>query len=86
MEYMSRTMTRTQIYIEPDVLAQAKLKAQTQGFNLSQYLRNLLVHDIGLSSNTPNMKGKKIKSFTIPGLKKGEKVNYSTNHNDIYDL
>ena len=82
---MSRTMTRTQIYIEPDVLAQAKLKAQTQGFNLSQYLRNLLVHDIGLQSNMPNMKGKKIMPFSIPGLKKGETVDYSTNHNDIYD-
>ena len=32
-----------------------------------------------------NMKGKKIITFSIPGLKKGEKVNYSTNHNDIYD-
>jgi hypothetical protein len=82
---MSQTMTRTQIYIEPDVLAQAKLKAQTQGFNLSQYLRHLLKEDI-TQSNKPNMKGKEIKSFKIPGLKKGEKVNYSTNHNDIYDI
>ncbi len=52
---MSHTMTRTQIYIEPDVLAQAKLKAQTQGFNLSQYLRNLLKNDIINSNSDSNI-------------------------------
>ena len=83
---MSQSMTRTQIYIEPDVLAQAKLKAQSEGFNLSQYLRKLLKDDIKNQNNEPNMKGKKIIAFSIPGLKKGEKVNYSTNHNDIYDI
>ena len=83
---MSQSMTRTQIYIEPDVLAQAKLKAQSDGFNLSQYLRKLLKDDIKNQNNEPNMKGKKIITFSIPGLKRGEKVNYSTNHNDIYDI
>ncbi len=82
---MSQTMTRTQIYIEPDDLAQAKLKAQSDGFNLSQYFRKLIKDDIKNKTSEPNMKGKIIIPFSIPGLKKGEKVYYSTNHNDIYD-
>lgn len=82
---MSQTMTRTQIYIEPDVLAQAKLKAQTQGFNLSQYLRKLLKDDVALVSKTLTNEPKKIipiKSFTP----KDKTIrNYSGNHNIIYD-
>ena len=83
---MSQIMTRTQIYIESDVLAQAKLKAQSDGFNLSQYLRKLLKEDINSGISQPNMKNKTIKTFTISNLEEGQKVNYSNEHNDIYDI
>ncbi len=79
------TMTRTQIYIPKDLLIQAKITAQSKGFNLSQYLRDLLTESQKEVEIKPNMALKKIKSFSIPGLKKGEKVTYSTDHNDIYD-
>ena len=82
---MSRTMTRTQIYIEPDVLAQAKLKAQTQGFNLSQYLRNLLKNDIINSNNVINIEAKKVIPIRVTKLKNRKITNYSGNHNIIYD-
>jgi hypothetical protein len=82
---MPQNMTRTQIYIEPDMLLQAKLKAQTKGFNFSQYFRELIKEDLSLTKAEPNMAGKKIKSISIPGLKKGEVVYYSRDHNDIYD-
>ena len=81
----AQTMTRTQIYIEPNMLVQAKIAAQSKGFNLSQYLRGLLKEDLQIQNVKLNMAGKIIKPFYIPGLKKGEKVTYSTDHNDIYD-
>lgn len=82
---MPQTMTRTQIYIEPDMLLQAKIKAKSKGLNLSQYLRDLLKEDTNSKHSKPNMAGKKIKSFNIPGLKKSEVVYFSRDHNDIYD-
>ena len=79
---MSQTMTRTQIYIEPDVLAQAKFKAQSQGFNLSQYLRNLLKEDINAPETTQKQKRTPLQTFTP----KDKTIrNYSGNHNIIYD-
>ncbi len=84
---MSQTMTRTQIYIEPDVLAQAKLKAQTQGFNLSQYLRKLLKDDVNNLSikNSEVIKPKKINKITPFSPSDRTVRDYSGNHNSIYD-
>jgi hypothetical protein len=79
---MSQTMTRTQIYIEPDMLLQAKLAAQSKGFNLSQYLRSLLKEDFKNTNVKPKNKPlKDIKSISIGG----PTVYYSRDHNDIYD-
>jgi hypothetical protein len=83
---MSQNMTRTQIYIEPDMLLQAKLAAQSKGFNLSQYLRDLLRED--LKNNNVKHKNKPlkdIKSLRITDLGSDKVVYYSRDHNDIYD-
>lgn len=81
----SQPMTRTQIYIQPDLLLKAKIAAKRNNFNLSEYLRNLIIEDNSVENVKPNMKDIKITTFKIPGLKKGEKVNISGNHNVIYD-
>jgi hypothetical protein len=79
---MSQTMTRTQIYIEPDMLLQAKLAAQSKGFNLSQYLRDLLKEDLKNTNNKP--KNKPLKDIKVTSIG-GPTVYYSRDHNDIYD-
>jgi hypothetical protein len=37
---MSQTMTRTQVYIQPELLRAAKNQAKTQKINLSQFIRD----------------------------------------------
>jgi hypothetical protein len=39
---MSSTMTRTQIYIQPELLEEAKLAAKSKGINLSQCIRDCI--------------------------------------------
>ena len=74
-------MTRTQIYIPSDLL-QAKITAKSQGFNLSQYLRDLILEKENSLSNKPKNKLlKDMKSISIGG----PTVYYSRDHNDIYD-
>jgi hypothetical protein len=79
---MSQNMTRTQIYIEPDMLLQAKIAAQSKGFNLSQYLRDLLKEDLKNTNTKP--KNKPLKDIRVTSIG-GPTVYYSRDHNDIYD-
>jgi hypothetical protein len=78
----SQSMTRTQIYIEPDKLLRAKIAAQSKGFNLSQYLRDLLDTDLQTQNSKPKNKHPKDIKVTSIG---GPTVYYSRDHNDIYD-
>ena len=82
---MSQAMTRTQIYIEPDDLAQAKLKAKSDGFNLSQYFRKLLKDDIKNQPTEPNIKDKKIIPIRVLSPKSRKTIFASRDHNIIYD-
>jgi hypothetical protein len=62
---MSQTMTRTQVYIQPELLRAAKNQAKTQKINLSQFIRDCVEESI-------NLKPKKYKTFadikTIEGI------------------
>jgi hypothetical protein len=71
-------MTRTQIYIEEEMLQQAKITAQRKGLNLSQYIRDLISKSTITEKPTkPVLRITKQKSKKI--------VNISGNHNVIYD-
>jgi hypothetical protein len=39
-------MTRTQVYIQPELLAQAKITAKNRGINLSQFIRQSVEYGI----------------------------------------
>jgi hypothetical protein len=77
-------MTRTQIYIEEEMLQQAKITAQSDGLNLSQFIRKLLKNSLD-TSNSNNSKNKNIIPIRITKLKTNKTVYISRDHNDIYD-
>ncbi|MFM7854711.1 MAG: hypothetical protein ACKO96_22990 [Flammeovirgaceae bacterium] len=69
-------MVRTQIYLPPELLQEAKLYAKMEGINLSQYIRN------ALGFRKVKKPKKALKTVTL----KDQKVtNAALNHNEIYD-
>ena len=78
---MSNNLTRTQMYLDSDMLIKAKNVAKSKGKSLAGYFRDVLKKE--LSVLTPNTSIKK--QPKIIKLKTTKTVYYSTNHNDIYD-
>jgi len=72
-------LTRTQIYIDKDVLQEAKIKASTNGKSLSELIREAI--DDFLKKPVQKSKPK----LRITKLDSKTEVNISSNHNIIYD-
>ena len=77
---MSTTLTRTQIYIETDVLNNAKIVSKKLNITLSEFIRTAVkqkTQELEIPYKKPI-----IKPITINS---GLPTNIATTHNDIYD-
>ena len=79
--YMSSHLTRTQMYLDTDILIKAKTLAKAKGTSLAAYFRDIMHREISVASPTISKK----KQPKVIKLKTTKTVYYSTNHNDIYD-
>jgi hypothetical protein len=75
------TLTRTQVYLNPDVVAKAKKVAKTKKVTFSNILRQAL-QDFLIKSETKVTKPK----LTLVNLKDKAVRNYSERVNEIYDI
>lgn len=82
---MSLTLTRTQIYIQPSLLDQAKKVAKKHNKNLSQLIRESLEKNIIEILNLEKSNSNFQKPLKVLNLKNKGVTTIALTHNDIYD-